>query len=75
MSIQVSHSGSEGGHKITANRKIGDASMCNKWWKQPDKYKVFGVTIHEVEEAIDICDNKAFVQNEKKYARSKKEVS
>ena len=49
--------------------------MCNKWWKQPDKYKVFGVTIHEVEEAIDICDNKAFVQNEKKFARSKKEVS
>ena len=32
---------SEGGHKIVANRKMGDASVYNKWWKQPDKYKVF----------------------------------
>ena len=51
---------SEGGHKIIANRKIGDESVYNKWWKQPDKYKVFGVTIHEIEETMDICDNKPF---------------
>ena len=60
---------SEGGHKIIANRKMGDASVYNKWWKQPDKYKVFGVTIHEVEEAMDICDNKAFDQSEKNFVR------
>ena len=24
----------EGGHKIIANRKIGDATVYNKWWKQ-----------------------------------------
>ena len=59
---------SEGGHKIIANRKIGDASVYNKWWKQPDKNKVFGVSIHEVEEAIGICDNKAFDASEEKFA-------
>ena len=65
---------SEGGHKIIANRKIGDASMYDKWWKQPDKYKVFGVTIHKVEEAMDIRDNKAFDASEESFERSK-EVS
>ena len=59
---------SEGGHKIVANCKIGDASVYNKWWKQPDKYKVFGVTIHEVEEAMGIRDNKSFEQSEEKFA-------
>ena len=43
---------SEGGHKIVANCKIDDATVYNKWWKQPDKNKVFGVTIHDIEEAI-----------------------
>ena len=51
---------SEGGHKIIANRKMGNQNVYNKWWKQPNKYKVFGVTIHEIEEAIDLCDNKPF---------------
>ena len=60
---------SEGGHKIIANRKIGDPSVYNNSWKQPDKYKVFGVTIHEVEEAMGICDNKVFDQSEEKFAR------
>ena len=60
---------SEGGHKIITNRKMGDANVYNKWWKQPDKYKVFGVTIHEIEEAMDICDNKPFDQSEEKYSR------
>ena len=60
---------SEGGHKIVANRKMGDASMYNKWWKQPNKYKVFGVTIHEVEEAMGIRDNKAFDAHEEKFSR------
>ena len=59
---------SEGGHKIVANRKIGDATVYNKWWKQPDKYKVFGVTIHEIEKAMGICDNKAFDASEEKFA-------
>ena len=59
---------SEGGDKIIANRNIGDATVYNKWWKQPDKYKVFGVTIHKVEEAMDIHDNKAFEQSEEKFA-------
>ena len=36
----VSFLASEG---IVANRKIDDATVYNKWWKQPDKYKVFGV--------------------------------
>ena len=48
---------SEGGRKIIANRKMGVESVYNKWWKQPSKYKVFGVAIHEIEEAMDICDN------------------
>ena len=60
---------SEGGHKIIANRKMGDASVYNKWWKQPEKYKVFGVTIHEIEEAMGICDNKAFDQSEENFVR------
>ena len=60
---------SEGGHKIIANRKMGDASVYHKWWKQPDKYKIFGVTIHEIEKAMDICDNKAFDQSEEKFTR------
>ena len=60
---------SEGGHKIIANCKIGDATVYNKWWKQPDKNKVFGVTIHEVEEAMDIRENKPFEQSEEKFAR------
>ena len=60
---------SEGGHKIIANRKMGDVSVYNKWWKQPDKYKMFGVTIHEIEEAMDIYDNKPFDQNEEKFSR------
>ena len=47
---------SEGGHKIIANRKMGNATVYNKWWKQPNKNKVFGVTIHEVEEAMNIRD-------------------
>ena len=48
---------------------MGGAIVYNKWWKQPDKYKVFGVTIHEIEEAMDICDNKPFNQSEEKFAR------
>ena len=48
---------------------MGDASVYNKWWKQLDKYKIFGVTIHEIEKAMDICDNKAFDQSEEKFAR------
>ena len=59
---------SEGEHKIIANRKIGDASVYNKWWKQSDKYKVFGVSIHEVEEAMGICDNTPFDASEGKLA-------
>ena len=46
-----------------------DESMYNKWWKQPDKYKIFGVTIHEIEEAMDICDNKPFDQSEEMFSR------
>ena len=30
---------------------------------------VRGVTIHEIEEAMDICDNKAFDQSEEKFSR------
>ena len=48
---------------------MGDESVYNKWWKQPNKYKVFGVLIHEMEEAMDICDNKAFDQTEEKFSR------
>ena len=59
---------SEGGHKIIANRKIGDETVYNKWWKQPDKYKVFGVTIHEVEEVMGIRDNAPFDVSEEKFA-------
>ena len=33
------------------------------------KNKVFGVTILDVEEAMDICDNKAFDQSEEIFAR------
>ena len=51
---------SEGGHKIMTNSKMGDVNTYNKWWKQSDMYVVFGVTIREVEEAMDICDNKEF---------------
>ena len=51
---------------------MGDGSVYNKWWKQPDKYKVFGVTIHEIEEAMDICDNKAFEQSGEKFSRLEK---
>ena len=60
---------SEGGHKIIANRKMGNASMYNKWWKQPDKNKVFGVTIHEIGKAMGICDNKSFDASEENFAR------
>ena len=59
---------SEGGHEIIANRMIDDRFVYNRWWKQPDKYKVFGVTIHEVEDAMGICKNRAFVQSEEKFA-------
>ena len=59
---------SEGGHRIIANRKMGDASVYDKWCKQPDKNKVFGVTIHEVEEAMDICDSVPFDASEEKFA-------
>ena len=48
---------------------MGDESVYIKWWKQLDKYKVFGVTIHEIKEAMDICDNKPFDQSEEKFSR------
>ena len=48
---------------------MGDESLYNKWWKQPNKYKVFGVMIHEIEEAMDICVNKPFKQSEEKFSR------
>ena len=48
---------------------MGDATVYNKWWKQPDKYKVFGVTIHEVEEAMNIRDNAPFNASEENFAR------
>ena len=32
---------------------------------------VFRMTIHEIEESMDICDNKAFEQSEEKFARLK----
>ena len=60
---------SEGGHKIVVNRKMGDETVYNRWWKQPNKYKVFGVPIPKVEEAMDICDNKTFDQSEEYFAR------
>ena len=60
---------SEGGYKIIANRKMDDASVYSKWWKQPDKNKVLGVSIHEMEEAMDIRDNKAFDASEANFAR------
>ena len=60
---------SEGGHKIVANCKIGDATVYNKWWKQPDKNKVFGMTIHDIEKAMGICDNKSFEQSKENFAR------
>ena len=60
---------SEDGHKIITNRKMDNGSVYNQWWKQPDKYKVLGVTIHEIEEAMDICDNKPFEQSEEKFTR------
>ena len=60
---------SEDGHKIIVNRKMGDESVYNKCWKQPDNYRVFGVTIHEIEEAMDICDNKTFDQSVEKFSR------
>ena len=59
---------SEGGHKIVANCKIGDATVYNKWWKHPEKNKVFGVTIHKVEEAMGIRDNTPFDASEEKFA-------
>ena len=48
---------------------MGDESVYNRWWKQPDKYKVFGVTIHEIEKAMDICNNKPFDQSEESFSR------
>ena len=48
---------------------MGDGSVYHKWWKQPDKNKVFGVTIHEIEKTMDICDNKPFDQSEEKFTR------
>ena len=60
---------SDSGHKIIANCNMGDESVYNKWWKQPNKYKVLGVTIHEIEEAMDIRDSKPFEQSEKKFSR------
>ena len=60
---------SEDGHKIIANRMMGDATVYNKWWKQPNKYKMFKMTIHEIEEAMDICDNHPFDQTEEKISR------
>ena len=48
---------------------MGNGSVYNKWWKQPNKYKVFGVTIHEIEDAVDILDNKFFEQSEEKFSR------
>ena len=61
---------SEGGHRIIANRKMGYATVYNKWWKQPDKYKVFGVTIHDIEEAMGICDNKSFDASDRRYLQA-----
>ena len=51
------------------NSKMGDARVYSKWWKQSDMYVVFGVTIREVEEAMDICDNKEFDKSEENIAR------
>ena len=59
---------SESGHKIVTNRKMGDETVYNKWWKQPDMYKVFGVAIHEVEEAMGIRDSVPFDASEEKFA-------
>ena len=60
---------SEYGYEIIANHKMGDGSVYNKWWKQPDKYKVFEVSILDVEEAMDIRNNRVFKQSEEKFAR------
>ena len=48
---------------------MGDESVYNKWCKQRDKYKVLGVTIYEIEEAMDICNNKPFEQSEERFMR------
>ena len=37
----------EGGHKIVASCKVCDETVYNKWWKQPEKNKVFGVTFRK----------------------------
>ena len=48
---------------------MGDATVYDKWWKHPEKNKVFGVTIHDIEKAMGICDNKSFEQSEENLAR------
>ena len=58
-----------GGHRIIANRNMSNPNSYNKWWKQPDKYKIFGLSIHEIEEAMDIRNNKPFEQSEEKFAK------
>ena len=60
---------SEGGHKIIANRNMSNQNSYNKWWKQPDKYKIFGHTIDEIEEAMDIQGNKPFEVSTDNFAK------
>ena len=60
---------SEGGHKIIANRNMSNQNSYNKWWKQPEKNKIFGHTVHEIEKAMDICGNKPFEVSTDNFAK------
>ena len=58
---------SEGGHRIIRTWKVCDPSIYNKWWKHPEKNTIFGHTVHEIEQEMDICDNKPFEPSADKF--------
>ena len=43
------------------HRHVCDANRYNKYWNKPNKNLIFNHTIHEIEAAVNIQDNKPFV--------------
>ena len=48
--------GSKSGQIISRRNHVLDPKRYERWWKKPDMYKVFDLSIHDIEKALDIVD-------------------
>ena len=56
-----------GGKVILASRNHCKSSVYSAYWKNPNKHRVFDHSIHEIEAAVGIQNNKPFVDSDSNF--------